>query len=144
VRLAYLLTGDQTLAEDLVQDAFVRLAGRLLQLRDPQSVDAYIRRTVVNLAKNHHRHRSVERAYLARARNAAHEAQPPSDAAAEHAMRHALLGLPARQRTAIVLRFYEDLPEHEIADLLGCRPATVRSLVHRGVAALRQMPEVPR
>src|SRR5690242_2714710 len=83
VRLAYLLTGDQTLAEDLVQDAFVRLAGRLLQLRDPQSVDAYIRRTVVNLAKNHHRHRSVERAYLARARNAAHEAQPPSDPAAE-------------------------------------------------------------
>src|SRR5438034_11204932 len=68
VRLAYLLTGDRALAEDLVQDAFVRLAGRLVHLRDPGAFDAYLRRTVVNLSHSHFRRRKVERAYLERAR----------------------------------------------------------------------------
>jgi RNA polymerase sigma factor (sigma-70 family) len=53
------------------------------------------------------------------------------------AMRRALLGLPERQRAAIVLRFYEDLPETEVAEILRCRPGTVRSLVTRGVHAMR-------
>src|SRR5712691_13127442 len=68
VRLAYLLTGDRALAEDLVQDAFVKLAGRLVHLRDPGAFDAYLRRTVVNLANSHHRRKRVERAYLLRQR----------------------------------------------------------------------------
>jgi RNA polymerase sigma factor (sigma-70 family) len=59
-------------------------------------------------------------------------------------MRAALLGLPVRQRAALVLRYYEDLPETQIADILRCRPSTVRSLVSRGVQALRQIPEVNR
>src|SRR6058998_3162610 len=67
VRLAYLLTGDRALAEDLVQDAFVRLAGRLVHLRDPCAFDAYLRRTVVNLSRSHFRRKKVERAYLQRA-----------------------------------------------------------------------------
>jgi RNA polymerase sigma factor (sigma-70 family) len=50
----------------------------------------------------------------------------------------ALAGLPYRQRVALVLRFYEDRPDDEIAVILGCRPATVRSLVHRGLATLRK------
>src|SRR5437867_12545204 len=67
-RLAYLLTGDRQLAEDLVQDAFVRLAGRLVHLRDAGAFDAYLRRTVVNLANSHFRRKRVERAYLKRER----------------------------------------------------------------------------
>ena len=56
----------------------------------------------------------------------------------EHeSMRKALLGLPERQRAAIVLRFYEDLPEAQVAEILRCRPGTVRSLVTRGVQAMR-------
>ena len=70
VRLAYLLTGDPALAEDLVQDAFVRLAGRLAHLRDPGAFHAYLRKTVVNLSNSHFRRRKVERAYLERARGA--------------------------------------------------------------------------
>src|ERR671923_2407588 len=66
VRLAYLLTGDHALAEDLVQDAFVKLAGRLIHLRDPGAFDAYLRRTVVNLANSHFRRKRLERAYLKR------------------------------------------------------------------------------
>src|ERR687887_372587 len=71
VRLAYLLTGDMALAEDLVQDAFVRLAGRLVHLRDPGAFDAYLRKTVVNLSRSHFRRRRVERAYVERAGRAA-------------------------------------------------------------------------
>src|SRR6058998_1928642 len=66
VRLAYLLTGDRALAEDLVQDAFVKLAGRLVHLRDSGAFDAYLRRTVVNLANSHYRRKRLERAYLKR------------------------------------------------------------------------------
>jgi RNA polymerase sigma factor (sigma-70 family) len=53
-------------------------------------------------------------------------------------MKQALLRLPARQRAAIVLRYYEDLPERQIAELLRCRPGTVKSLLSRGIAALRE------
>src|SRR5205085_4399679 len=70
VRLAYLLTGDRALAEDVVQDAFVRLAGRLVHLRDPAAFPAYLRRTVVNLTNSHFRRKRVERSYLARERTA--------------------------------------------------------------------------
>src|SRR5919198_5236446 len=70
VRLAYLLTGDRHLAEDLVQDTFVRLAGRLVHLRDPGAFHAYLRRTVVNLTNSHYRRKRLERAYLRRERGA--------------------------------------------------------------------------
>src|SRR5437867_1974373 len=70
VRLAYLLTGDGALAEDLVQDAFIRLAGRLTHLRDPGAFEAYLRRTIVNLSNSYFRRRKVERSYLDRTRGA--------------------------------------------------------------------------
>jgi RNA polymerase sigma factor (sigma-70 family) len=66
IRLAFLLTGDWAVAEDLVQEAFVRLVGRLRHLRDPAAFSAYLRRTIVNLATSHFRHRRVERDYLER------------------------------------------------------------------------------
>jgi RNA polymerase sigma-70 factor (sigma-E family) len=137
IRLAYVLTGDRVLAEDLVQDAFVKLAGRLVHLRDPDAFDAYLRRTVVNLANSYFRRKRVERAYLRRS-----AAEPRADESAHNADRRDelwqdLQRLPSRQRTAIVLRIYEDLPERRVAEILGCRPGTVRSLVSRGLAELR-------
>ncbi|MDP9343244.1 MAG: SigE family RNA polymerase sigma factor [Actinomycetota bacterium] len=137
IRLAYLLTGDRSLAEDLVQDAFVRLAGRLRHIRDPAAFEAYLRRTVVNLSRMHFRHARVERAYLERQPAAGVEGEPDPDVALREAVRQALLGLPERQRAALVLRFYAGLPDGEIADVLRCRRATVRSLVFRGLEALR-------
>src|SRR5256712_11741016 len=128
VRLAYLLTRDRALAEDLVQDAFVKLAGRLVHLRDPGAFDAYLRRTIVNLANSHFRRKRVERSYLSRS-----AAEPPRvgdapDTGRRDELWQGLQRLPARQRTAIVLPIHEDLPEQRVADLLGCRPGTVRSL----------------
>jgi RNA polymerase sigma-70 factor (sigma-E family) len=140
VRLAYLLTGDAALAEDLVQDAFVRVAGRLTHLRDPGSFDAYLRRTVVNLTRSHLRRRKVERLYLQRARGEI--GSKPAESPGTHVedreqLWHAMARLSERQRAAIVLRFYEDLSEAQVADVLRCRPGTVKSLVSRGLTTLR-------
>jgi RNA polymerase sigma-70 factor (sigma-E family) len=136
LRVAYLLTGDAGLAEDLVQEAFARLIGRLRHLREPAAFDAYLRRTIVNLSASHFRHQAVVRAYERRYAGIEHATREP-DVIEHEAMRKALLGLPERQRAAIVLRFYEDLPEAEVAEILRCRPGTVRSLVTRGVQAMR-------
>ena len=137
IRLAFLLTGDRALAEDLVQDAFVRLVGRLRHLREPDAFWAYLRRTIVNLATSHFRHRQVERAYLVRL-----AAAPAADAndndELDATMHRVLLGLPQRQRAAIVLRFYEDLSDVQTAAVLGCSPGTVRSLTSRGMQTLRE------
>jgi RNA polymerase sigma-70 factor (sigma-E family) len=140
VRLAYLLTGERALAEDIVQDAFVRLAGRLVHLRDPGAFEAYLRRTVVNLTNSHFRRRKVERAYLQRARGSV---DPRGAFVPDHPLEEreelwrALGRLPWRQRAAIVLRFYEDLSERRVAEVLRCRPGTVKSAVSRGLETLR-------
>ena len=135
LRLAYLLTGNAALAEDLVQDAFVRLAGRLLHLRDPGGFHAYLRTTLGNLARSHFRRRAVERRCIER------QADPrpfdPPDLSDREGMRHALLALPLRQRTAVVLRYFEDLSEAQTAELMRCRPGAVKSLVSRGITTLR-------
>ncbi len=144
IRLAYLLTGDRVMAEDLVQEAFARFVGRLHFLRDPDAFEAYLRRTIVNLTKNFFRHRALERTYLTREAGRRQPEDPDPDVPTYETMRTALLGLPARQRAAIVLRYYEDLPESAIADILRCRPATVRSLVSRALQTLRLNPEVIR
>jgi RNA polymerase sigma-70 factor (sigma-E family) len=137
VRLAYLLTGDMALAEDLVQDAFVKLAGRFADLRDQRAFEAYLRKTVVNLARMHFRRKRLERSYADREMQEPRPDVALPDVATHEQMKQALLLLPARQRAALVLRYYEDLPEAQIADILRCRPGTVRSLISRGVAALR-------
>jgi RNA polymerase sigma-70 factor (sigma-E family) len=139
VRLAYLLTGNRSLAEDLVQEAFVRVTGKLLHLRNPGDFHAYLRLSVVNLARSHGRHRSVERRYLERSADPRAQVVIDPDPADRDAMRAALLELPVRQRSAIVLRYYEDLSESQIADVLRCRPGTVKSLLSRGLERLRPM-----
>jgi RNA polymerase sigma-70 factor (sigma-E family) len=138
VRLAYLLTGDHEVAEDLVQDAFVRLAGRLVHLRHPEAFGAYLRTTVVNLSRSYFRRRRVERAHLERAGGMLErETTRGSGVEEREELWRALARLSPRQRAAIVLRFYEDLPESEVADILRCRPGTVKSLVSRGLETLR-------
>ena len=137
IRLAFLLTGDRSLAEDLVQEAFVRLVGRLRHLRDPNAFGAYLRRTIVNLSTSHFRHRKVERAYLERVARAPQPRSNPNEELDE-TMHDALLRLPERQRAALVLRFYEDLSDVQTAEILRCSAGTVRSLVSRGMTTLRE------
>lgn len=129
IRLGYLLTGSNETAEDLVQDVFLRARSRM-PLQHPPS---YLRAAVVNACRSQHR-----RALLARRAALA----PPAPVVMPRELvdfRDVLLKLPLRQRTAVVLRYFCDLSDDEIAALLACRPATVRSLVQRGLAKLREV-----
>ena len=137
LRLAYLLTGDRMAAQDLVQDAFVKVAGRLTHLRRQEAFGAYLRVTVVNLARMRGRRLKVERDYLERHRSELREPHRDPDVAAAESLRLALSRLPFKQRAAIVLRFFDDVPDEISAQVLGCRQATVRSLIHRGLESLR-------
>jgi RNA polymerase sigma factor (sigma-70 family) len=128
VRLAYLLTGHSAVAEEVVQDAFVATHRAGDQLRDPYP---YVRRAVVNRCRSWGRRYTVERA---------HRPRPPDPAElAADEMWDALATLTDRQRTAIVLRFYEDMPDDRIAEILDCRQSTVRSAIHRGLQSLRRV-----
>jgi RNA polymerase sigma-70 factor (sigma-E family) len=136
LRLAYLLTGERALAEDLVQDAFVKVMGRFHDLRNRDSFWWYLRRTIVNLSRSHFRRRRVERAWLDRQRP--EETAPAgADLGERDRMRRALMALRPEQRAAVVLRFYEDLSEAQTAELLGIPVGTVKSSVSRGIARLR-------
>jgi RNA polymerase sigma factor (sigma-70 family) len=127
-RVAYLMVGQADVAEELVHDAFVRTYHRLGSVDTPA---AYLRTTVVNLCLSWRGRRAVERRH-----------QPPSRTMVEltevDETWRLLSRLPRRQRAAVVLRYYEDLPFDRIAAIIGCRPATVRSLVHRAIATLRK------
>jgi RNA polymerase sigma-70 factor (sigma-E family) len=137
-RLAYLLTGDRELAEDLTQDAFVKLAGRLGGIRDPEASGAYLRKTVVNLARSHFRHRRVERAYLDKeGKTIAGRPVEGPDVAEADALWKLVLRLPYRQRCAVVLRYYEDLSERGAAEVLDCSVGALKALTNRAMENLR-------
>lgn len=113
------------------QDAFVELHRRWESVTNP---DAYLRRSVLNGCHSHHRHESVIRRFQTRLR--------PADQSVELGARElldAVSGLPSRQRAAVVLRFYEGMNEAEIAEVLGCRPGTVGSLISRALHSLRKV-----
>ena len=138
MRLAFLLTGDRQQAEDLVQEAFVRCVGRFRYLRVPDAFEAYLRRTIVNLHTSGLRRKRLERRWLAaEGRAAAARTSSLPDVGGREDLWRRLLTLPPRQRAALVLRYYEDLSEHDTARTLGCSVAAVKSLVARGTAALR-------
>ncbi|MBX3314494.1 MAG: SigE family RNA polymerase sigma factor [Actinobacteria bacterium] len=131
VRLAFLLIGERAVAEELVQDAFVKVHRHWA--KGIEHPNAYLRTAVVNTCRSWGRKRFRERDHQRRHLSVVETTPFVADELGD-----ALDRLPDRQRAAIVLRFYEDLPETEIASALGCRPSTVRSLVHRGLAALRR------
>jgi RNA polymerase sigma factor (sigma-70 family) len=127
------------LAEDLMHDAFLRAVGRLAHMRDPGAFGAYLRRAVVNQARMHFRRQGVERAHLRRESSARRDSPSSTlyDVETRDVLRHALLSLPIRQRMAVALRFYEDLSDAQAAEIMRCRPGTVRSLVSRALSTLR-------
>jgi RNA polymerase sigma-70 factor (sigma-E family) len=129
VRLAHLLTGSPTLAEDVVHDAFLGLARKQRSVDEPL---AYLRRSVVNLSTNVHRRAKRERRHLA---SLTEEVIHPTDIDETFEL---VKQLPPRQRTVLVLRFYLDLSEAETARVMGCRPGTVKSSTARALAKLKE------
>ena len=142
LRLAYLLTGNRPQAEDLLHEAFIRCVGRFRHLRVPDAFDAYLRRAIVNLHTSRLRRTKLEREYAARQRGIPARVSTIPDVADREDLWRALQGLPARQRAALVLRYYEDLSERDTAEVLGCSLPAVKSLIARGTEALRD--EIPR
>lgn len=137
LRLAYLLTGDRSSAEDLVQDAFVKVLGRFHDLRNRDAFWWYLRRTIVNLSNSYFRRRRVERAWLERQRPDAAAPHGP-DLEERDRLRTALMTLRPEQRAAVVLRYLEDLSEADTAEALGRPIGTVKSMVSRGMDRLRE------
>ena len=127
VRLARLLTGSQALAEDLAQDAFLGL----LRASAVQHPEAYLRRSIVNLATNNGRRARREREHLATLTETA-ISEPTVDG-----LWPLVVKLPPRQRAAVVLRYYLDLSEAQSAEAMGCRPGTVKSHLHKAMTHLR-------
>jgi RNA polymerase sigma-70 factor (sigma-E family) len=139
VRLATLLTRDASVAEEIVQDAFIALHRRWGDLSEHASAAAYLRTSVVNGARSALRHRGVEERH--RQPGAPEPAGPE-----EHAVRAdqdarvmaALRTLSRRQQEVLVLRYYGDYSEQDIATTLGLSKGAVKSHAHRGLAALRE------
>jgi RNA polymerase sigma-70 factor (sigma-E family) len=131
VQLAHLLTMSNSVAEELVQDAFVRVHRKWDQIEVPQ---AYLRTAVVNACRSHHRRRLLEKA---------RPLHPPPEVVSLEAdeLWDALAALTYRQRAVLVMKFYEDMPEVDIAAALGCRPGTVKSLTSRALDQLRKVVE---
>jgi RNA polymerase sigma-70 factor (sigma-E family) len=136
LRTAYLLTGNVADAEDLVQAALAKTFLAWDRIEDRRAVDGYVRRAMVNTHISWWRRRRVEEYPTD---------EIPDQAVADHALasdlqetlRRAIDRLPHRMRAAVVLRYYEDMTEAEVADVLGVSLGTVKSTVSRAVAKLR-------
>jgi RNA polymerase sigma-70 factor (sigma-E family) len=145
VRLAVLLTDDRGTAEELVQEAFLLMHKASGRIRDPKTAPAYLRTTVVNLARSRLRRVRIVR-----------RTAPPLDVAVSspedslvlredhREVLAALALLPRRQRECVVLRYYLDLSEAEIARTLGISTGSVKSHSHRALAALESTLEAHR
>jgi RNA polymerase sigma-70 factor (sigma-E family) len=128
VRLANLLTGSELAAEDVVQDAFIAYHRHADSVQNPR---AYVRMSVVNFARSSQRRRARERGFRPHLVTVTNITDIDETWAS-------LRRLPPRQRAALVLRFYEDLSEADVAALLGCPAGTVKSLVHRGLKKMKE------
>jgi RNA polymerase sigma-70 factor (sigma-E family) len=138
VRLAAVLTRDASVAEEIVQDAFVQLHQRWDGLSDRAAAQAYLRTSVVNRARSALRHRGVEERY--RQPGAPAPAGPEERAVqadADARVMIALRTLSRRQQEVLVLRYFGDYSEQDIAATLGLSKGAVKSHAHRGLAALR-------
>jgi RNA polymerase sigma-70 factor (sigma-E family) len=134
---SFLLTGNRHEAEELLQDTLTRLFPRWSAVMAADSPVAYVRRCLAN------RYVSVKRGPAARLRSDWEipdrwdGADLEESIAVSSTVWQLLAALPDRQRAALVMRYFDDVPEVDVAEALGCRPSSVRSLVSRGLAAMR-------
>lgn len=137
LRSAYLLTGNAAAAEDLVQDTLLRLYPRWDRVLAADVPIAYVRRSLVNGFLNQRRRPANRELVVGELPERLTSRDIGVDVTNRDLVWRLLATLPDRQRAALVMRFFDDLTDAEIAESLGCRLGTVRSLISRGLAALR-------
>jgi RNA polymerase sigma-70 factor (sigma-E family) len=137
VRLGYGLTGDVQIAEDLAQTAFARAYASWPRVRRAADPDAYVRKIVVNANLNRYRKRRVTEDLTAAVPEVAQSGDPAGRHEDRAALVAALLQLPHGQRAAVVLRYWLDMTEAEVAAVMGCSTGNVKSQASRALAKLR-------
>ncbi|MBC7274176.1 MAG: SigE family RNA polymerase sigma factor [Streptomyces sp.] len=144
VRTAYLLTGDAHHAEDLTQTALAKAYRSWRRVSRSDNPDAYVRRMLVTCNRDRFRKRRVTEALTAAPPERAGRDEAVARVDERRALLAALAQLPKRQRAVVVLRYWEDLSEAEVAETLGCSPGTVKSQASKGLAKLRTYPGLTR
>lgn len=137
LRSAYLLTGDQHAAEDLVQGALERVAVRWRRLAK-ENADAYVRTVMYRMQVDRWRRRRVATEHVTETLPERAGEDQYASADTRVALRAALARLTPKQRAVLVLRFYDDLSEARTAEVLGCAPGTVKSQTHLALRRLRE------
>jgi RNA polymerase sigma-70 factor (sigma-E family) len=137
LRFAYVLSGDRHLAEDLVQEVLSRIHGRWPRMARIEQPDAYLRTAIVRQFLSWRRRRASGETPTDPLPEQVSIADTASRHAAQDEMWRLLATLPRQQRAVLVLRYYEGLTDHEIAETLRCGSGTVRAYASRALAALR-------
>ena len=135
LRYAVVLSGDREEGHDVVQEVLARALVKWERIAGLEEPYAYVRRMVTNEFLSARRRRRVRTVPLTDRHDSA--APAPPDPGRDDALWHLVRQLPPRQRAVLVLRYYEELTDSEIADVLGCRAGTVRGYASRALAALR-------
>ncbi|GAA2246180.1 SigE family RNA polymerase sigma factor [Kitasatospora cystarginea] len=142
LRLAALLLDDLSTCEDVVQEAFIRVHAARRRVREPEKTLAYLRQTVVNLSRSTLRRRILGLRLLPKPMpDMASAEEGAYDALERDQLKTALRGLQRRQREVLVLRYYADMTEAQVADVLGISLGSVKAYGSRGLAALRVLME---
>ncbi|WP_249998559.1 SigE family RNA polymerase sigma factor [Actinoplanes sp. M2I2] len=137
LKFAYVLSSDAHLAEDIVQEVLARMHRRWDRITAMDNPEAYVRTSIVRQFLSWRRRRASREAVLAQVPEPAGIDEPQQQVLARDQMWQLLAGLPRAQRAVLVLRFYEDLPDDEIARTLGCAESTVRAHASRALARMR-------
>ncbi|GGQ47254.1 hypothetical protein Saso_05510 [Streptomyces asoensis] len=140
VRTAYLLTGDVHHAEDLTQTALAKAYRSWRRISRSDNPEAYVRRMLVTCNSDRFRKRRVTEALTAAPPERAGRDEGAGRVEERGSLLAGLAALPPRQRAVVVLRYWEDLSEAEVAEVLGCSPGTVKSQASKGLAKLRACP----
>lgn len=138
IRYATVVTWDPHLAEDITQDVLVRAQARWGRIGRLDAPEQYVKRMVLNEFLSWRRRKAAHLVFMPTLEDVTpHESDRTRAVDDRDLTRRLIAGLPPKQRAAIALRYYEDLTDEQIAELLGCRTGTVRSYLSRGLAALR-------
>jgi RNA polymerase sigma-70 factor (sigma-E family) len=141
-RLAYVILADAALAEEIVMEALLKTFSGWRRIRDLDRIDAYLRRSVVNLCRSKIRRKAIESRVNATSYRRDERKAPEWDPERHETSRivwRAVNELPERQRACVVLRYYEDMPEAEIADVLDCSVGTVKSQLSKARVKLEKI-----